>query len=322
MVQRKEVGCFLLCVAMAIGSGVAQDQSLDRPQPYDCRVADLPTLWPADISPGTIEHNNFNSGEWGHSVIELTFRNGSPGHIDKLALVIEYVDAQGGLIDRVPMVAGLVPGVPNAPPSVLSPARAWNHALAPGDAASMVTVRDGVRTGYCPVRARITFATVRFTDGTVQRFSSRGWQLGPLPTVIPRLPESVPDLPVGPPASLVAKLKVSASGNVLDVVAERAENAKLVDWVRDRMKSWKFHPALVNGTPRDSEVLVLFLIHAKGMLRFPETRPVSQPITLVQFFWSHDRFPDTAGPDKWTVMYGLLPEDSVAEYPKITDDTK
>src|SRR6266568_8622427 len=88
---------FLLC--MTIGSGVAQDQSIDRPLgPYDCRATDLPTSWPADISPGTIEHSNFNSGEWGHSIIELTFRNRSPGHIDKLGLVMEYVDAQGGLI--------------------------------------------------------------------------------------------------------------------------------------------------------------------------------------------------------------------------------
>ena len=309
----RKVVHFLLC--MAIGSGFAQDQPDRHLSPYECRAIDLPTSWPANTSPGTIEHNNVSFGELGHSTIELNFRNSGPGHIDKLALVMEYIDAEGGIIDRVPMVAGLMPGVPDTQPSVLSPSGAWRRALAPRDAARMVTVRDGVRTGHCPVRARITFATVRFTNGKVQTFSSPGWQLGPLPTVIPRLPEDLPDLPVVPPISLVAKLKISASGRVLDVGSDQAENSKLVDWVRDRMKSWNFRPALVNGTPRDSEIPVLFLIHARGMLKFQETQPVLRPITLIQFLWSRDRFPDTDGVNKWTVMYGFLDEGTVVEDP-------
>lgn len=311
----RDVVCFVLCVA--IGGTVAQDQDkpLDRHlSTYDCHVTDLPTGWRTGTSPGNIEHNNVSFGESGRSSIELNFRNGGPDAIEKLALVVEYFGVDGGLVDRVPVVGGVIPGIPDTPPSVLSPAQAWRRALTTGDVARMVTVKDGVRTGHCPVRARVTFAAVQFSDAKVKVFSSSGWQLAPVPTVVPRLPENIPDLPVPTPVPLIAKLRVSASGRVLDVLNEEAD-PRLVNWVRDRMKDWKFHPALVNGSPTDSEFMVLFRIHAKGMLRFPETQPILQPITLVQFFWSHDLFPDTAGRDRWTVMYGPLNEDTVVEYP-------
>ncbi len=316
MAPKRKVVCFLLC--MAIGSLLAQDHNGSPNRhlsPCDCRATNLETSGQTDISPVSIEHNNVTFTELGHSSLELKVRNRGPGRIEKLALLLEYVDAEGRLIDRVPVVAGVGPGTLKTPPSVLSPANVWKSSLAIGDVVSMATVHDSIRTGYCPVRARITFAKIQFADGKVQKLSSPGWQLGPVPTVIPRLQENVPDLPVEPPVSFIAKLKVSAAGSVLDVVPEESENLKLVDWVRDRMKNWKFHPALVNGRPSDSELTVLFRIHARGMLKFPETQPVLQPITLIQFFWSRDLFPGIGAPDRWTVTYGLLREDSVSEYP-------
>jgi len=130
--------------------------------------------------------------------------------------------------------------------------------------------------------------------------------------LIPTLPETIPELPVQPPVSLLAKLKISATGDVLDVVPEEPKNLKLVDWIRDRMRqNWKFHPALLNGKSTDSELTVLFLIYARGMIKFAETKPMLHPITVIHFFWSHDLFAQVSAMDRWTVTYGALHEGTI-----------
>src|SRR5439155_13476074 len=108
-----------------------------------------------------------------------------------LVLIMEYADKENEIIDRVPIAAAVTQGIADSPPFVLSPSQAWKSALSPGDSARMERVRDGIRTGRCPVRGRVTFASVRFTNGTVRTFSFPEWQLGPLPTLIPTLPETI-----------------------------------------------------------------------------------------------------------------------------------
>ena len=149
---------------------------------------------------------------------------------------------------------------------------------------------------------------IQLSDGSVRIFSSPRWQLEPVPHRVPRLSEDTPNLPVTPPVSLLAKVKVSASGQVVDVVSDgQQDDPKVLAWIRERMtQNWTFHPALRNGQPVDSEFAVLFLIHGKGMINVPETRPLLMPLTIIQFFWSRDLFPNDGGVDRWTVTYGML----------------
>ena len=307
MVPRTWAVCFVLCAAMS--GGLAQEQ---KAAPYDCRVANLPTVWAFDNPPGTIERNNAAFGESGRAWLDFQFRNRESTSIQALTLIVEYADKEDEIIDRVPFVGTVTQGITDSLPFVLSPSQAWKNALSPGDSARMERVSDGIRTGRCPVRARVTFASLRFTDGTLRTFSSPQWQSGPVPTLIPTLPETIPELPVQPPVSLLAKLKISAMGDVLDVVSEEPESLKLLGWIRDRMRQdWKFHPARLKGKSTDSELTVLFLIHSKGMIKFVESKPVLQPITLIQFYWSHDLFGQVNAMDRWTVTYGALQEGSI-----------
>jgi hypothetical protein len=154
---------------------------------------------------------------------------------------------------------------------------------------------------------------VKFTDGTVRSFSSPEWQVDPVPRRIPQLAE-VPALPVGPPVSLLAKVKINTAGEVVDVISTDREHMEVLPWVRDRMRhKWTFYPALLDGKPIESELPVLFLIHAPGMMKFTETEPLYSPVTLIQFFRSQDLFPNTATIDRWTVTYGFLQEGSTVE---------
>jgi hypothetical protein len=283
---------------------------------YDCHIADLPTSWAFDDHPGVVVAHSAMFGELGQTAIDLHFRSTETSPIQSIALVLEYTDAGQETIDRVPIFAAVKPAMAKTPLNVLAPADAWRTALLPGDSATMSAVTNGIRTGHCPVRAQVTFASVQFTDGSVRIYSSPEWRLGPIPTLIPTLPEVIPDLPVEAPASLLAKLTINASGEVLDVAPAEPADPKLVDWIRSRMgPDWKFHPALLDGKPTDSELNVLFLIHAKGMTKFPETRPVLHPVTLIRFLWSHDLSPQTSATDKLMVMYGFLQEGSAPDYP-------
>lgn len=307
-----------LLVCVGIGGGVARGQqrvpSYDS-NAYECHVSDLPTSWTFDSAPGTIEQNDANFGETGHATLDFLFRNTNSPPIKALALVVEYIDSVGEIVDRVPIAGSVSGGSLDTPPDVLSPANSWRHALSPGDATTMVAVRDGIRTGRCPVRARVTFAVIHFLDGSTRRFSCSGWQVGAIPILIPSQPKAIPDPPIELPVSVLAKLKISASGNVVDIVSEQVASSKLLGWIRSQLKGWKFYPSLRDGKPTDSEMTTLFLIHAKGKMRFDERYPILKPVTLIQFFRSDDLFDQTNSTDKWSVVYGFLQEGSVSDFP-------
>lgn len=314
MSQGKQIVCFLLSITISNGFAQTQSGSAEQQSPYDCFQTNVRTVVLAEGTPGQVEHNTVSFGGLGRSSIEVDFRNRASRGIEELALVIEYLDASGEAIDQVPLFSSVNAGVPETNSSVLSPAQSWKRPLQPGAVASLVSVRDGVRTGRCPVRSRVTFAAVRFTGEKLQTFASPGWKLGPSPVVIPRMPDNVPDPPAPTPASVLVKLKISASGSVEDIIADRSNNAKLIGWLLDRMRDWRFHPALLNGAATESEIAVRFLIHGRGMPKFVEPEPFLQPVTLIQFVRSQDLFANGQS-DKWTVMYGLLSENSAPDYP-------
>jgi len=315
MTERKIYFLHLLGVTLICGLTQAQTaQPASQQNPFQCHVTHLPTSWEFYSPPGAIENNNAQFADIGDATLDLRFRNSEAAPIQALSLVVEYIDADEKVIVRVPMFAQVNPAVAKIPPNQFKPADAWGSPLAPGDAGLMVGDELGMRTGRCPVRARVTFARVHFADGSVRTYSSPDWRLGPSPYMVPRLPDTVPELPVQAPVSLLAKIKIGASGTVLDVVAEEPADPRLVGWIRDRiMQDWKFHPALLNGNPGDSELTALFLINAKGMTKFVESKPILRPITLIRFVWAHDLSAQMSGADRLTVMYGLWPEGTILD---------
>ncbi len=302
--------CFALCTVAVIAYAQLETGNSQR-SVYDCRVDNLPTAWSFVDPPGTIYAHHAQFGKLGQTSIDMRFRNGGVVPIQSLAFVVEYADANHRIIDRVPIVAGADAGVGERPPNVLSPANIWKSALGPSDSALITIVANGIRTGDCPVRAEVTFARLHLNDGTVQTLSSPGWQLDPIPMIIPPVSRTTKPLPVQPPASLLAKLRISARGDVVGVVPDEPADPNLVNWIRPFMEqNWKFHPGLLNGRPVDSELPVLFLIYSKGMTEFPDIKPVLEPITAIRFVWGRDLSARASTDDELEVMYGILPEGS------------
>ena len=288
-------------------------QSLPAQDPYDCVVRDIPTAWAFDTPPGSIENSSASFSAVGWDTMNLGFRNEQAVQIEALQLVLEYFDKAGNLVVRVPMYAHVNRAVAHVPSNSLKPSGDWGAPLRKGESELMVGEEQSIRTGHCPVRSVVTFANAQFTDGTVRTYSSPEWRLDASIKAVPML-ERIPELSVQPPVSLLAKLRVDAAGNLVAIVPNADTDPRLVGWVRNVIgRGWKFHPAILNGRPIDSELDVLFEIHAKGMAHFVETDPVLKPITLIRFVWTHDiSSAHDASPDKLTVMCGILTEGTVA----------
>jgi hypothetical protein len=302
----------IVLAVVTLWSAVVQAQPAT---PYECRVSGIPTSWAFGNPPGTISQHSAIFGDSGQDSIDLQFRSEERKPISTLGLILEYEDARGEIIDRIPVIAGASSSPVSVPPNVLTPNGVWKGVLTQGGSVTLTAIKNGVRTGRCPVRAKVTFAKIKFADGSTRTFSANHWRLDAVPTMIPTSPESTAELPIEPPVAMLAKVKINASGSVVSVVPEEAGNPRLADWIHARIASWRFHPALLDGKPVDSELSVLFLIYAKGMTSFPDINPVSQPVTLIRFVWSDALAPQTIAPDKLTALYGSLIEGSIATYP-------
>lgn len=298
-------------MGVVIAAGVAGAQ-VTRPNlaksSYLCNLARVPTAWAFDNPPGSIDENNAMFTPTGWDTVHLKFRSAQATPIKTLKLVVEYVDAEGEPIARVPMYAYVDPSTEHMPSNVLRPDNTWGTPVTEGNSGEMNGQEVSIRTGRCPVQARVTFASIGYTDSSVRTYSSPEWRLDPTPSLVPML-RDVPNLPLQPPLSLLAKLRIGASGDVLDVIPGVSADARLAGWVRDVMMNneWKFHPAILNGQPIESELDVLFEIHTRESANFADDHPILKPVTLIRFLWTHD---STSRSGKATMMYGVLTEGS------------
>ena len=294
----------IFCALGSVPVSLGQDEN-----PYSCQREQLKTVWAVSNPIGEIEQHTVIFSGLGQTTVDFHFRNRLSMPLRGLMLVMEYEDSQGRVIDRVPISAN-VGMLTNASDNELTPIRTWKRAISPGDSALMGAVKEGIRTGFCPVIARVIFAKAQFADGTTQAYSSSGWRLEAAPRMIPTLSEHIPKMPVEPPVSIRAKLKISVTGKLVDIAGDEQQR-KVLDWIGNQIREWSFYPAFLDGQPVDSDLDVLFLMHAKGSTQFQEPEPVLTPITVVHFLWTDDLFPGRGGGDRWTVVYGLLEEGSI-----------
>lgn len=269
-----------------------------------CRSGKLDTTWTIENPPVEIQQNRIQLTETGTSFADFYVRNLQPLSMRAMAVVIEYSDNKGQVLERIPVVAAA-----NAeqatqafhPPFPFEKTyNRWKTLLLPGDSARVQGQSDGVIAAACPTGARVTFVMIQFADGSIKTLASPGWQLDPTPRVIPLVPQFPPDL-VRPPVAILGRIMINAFGQVTDVAAVDQEEPAVLKLIQDQMRqNWQFNPALYNGIPSMSEITALFRIHSERTLTFPETRPLPSPIILIELF------PDDANPGKLEIAYGRL----------------
>jgi hypothetical protein len=277
-----------------------------------CRAVDVPTSRSIADAFGTIDHNNVTFASVGGSSIELQFMNQLEQPIKRLALVLEYSDADGGVVAKVPLTAQVVPSVPETAPNVFSPTGAWKAPLLSGDSVELVGDLPGVIADRCPARAAVTFASFQFVNGSSRTFAVPEWHMDATLSHIPDNLDVTPP-PIREPVSVRGHLRITASGEVIKVTSSEAPSS-LLSWIQDRMKSnWKFYPAFLNGHPVPSELPVIFLLSPKGT-PIPKAPIQSEPTTVIRFGWSQDLFGPQNRMDRWTVMYGTLTEGTTLSF--------
>jgi len=304
-----------LALCLVVLPGLAQDSKFETqsPNPYLCRLEELPTSSAFANPPGRIEKHSIVFTETGRAWPAFHFRNLASSPIQALALVIEYKDKAGRTIESVPIAAAseAIAQQFKSPFAVEGVQHLDRAAIQPGSDAVVGGIRDGIRTGSCPTHAVVTYMMIQFQDDTVRILSEPGWQLTAVPRYIPRAPEIVPNWLPTVPVSLTGKIKINSSGRVDDVVFQSPNgDANLLDGLRDFMKqNWSFHPALVDGKPTASELETLFRFptHASAL---SDNEARWSPVTLIQMFRRRDLYPDQENGDNFTVTYGGLSEGS------------
>lgn len=301
---------FLLGVAVSVPPYQELGKSSAQ-SPYRCLLQELSVSIAVEHPPGQIEQNKVMFTEAGTCAADFYFRNLEPAAIEGLAVVMDYTDKKGLIIDRVPAI-GVTERAekefrPPFPIERVYPD--WKQPLLPGEVARVQAIKNGIRTGICPTQAAVKFIMVRFSNGAVETFSSPGWQLGPIPKYVPAH-FSLPSKLIIPPLALRAKVKLSASGQVVDVVSVSGERLQILALIRDQMRQqWPFNPAVYEGRAVESELSVLFRFHADRTPDFPEEHDLLAPVTLIEFF------PEVDSPGTWEVAYGRLFSGSGVESP-------
>jgi len=270
------ISLLLLGLAAIESVAIAQDH-------YYCHTDDLPVSWKGLSQPAKIVHSSAVFLELGTTVPELDVRNTQTTAITNLDLVIEYLDEKGNVVETA-TIGGAVAGFENAmhAPFPLESTETWKDPLGPGETARVHGMSNGNRTVTCPVSGQITFAMARFRGGAIQKCGSTGWQVPPLPRIVPELDSACPVLQSGI-LEIPVKLKISRGGDVTGVSQPSVRDRGVLAWVVDQMKRWKFHPALVDGQPKDSELSVDFVFHGSPEPNLAAISPAT-PSVLIQFF--------------------------------------
>ena len=290
-----------LCVVLLIAASAIIAKA-------DCRVDPIPTSWGFSNPPGRIEENRVRLSDVGQITTTFYLRLHQRLPLDAVAMVIEFTDAKGQEIASVP-IAGTNDKIETSfhPPF---PAELHQHWSISSTRPLLAGTFDGALDNSCPTQAKVTFATIRLADGTLQTFSASGWHIGPMPHVIPMLPSSYPAVQVTPPLTIIGRISIDRNGHVKRVDFEdAAKNPEALAWIKNQIEQlWDFHPALLDGRPRESVMNVLFRFPADATMEIAQSdRPstMDQPLSVIQFFHSSE------GSRKFLVTYGTLSEDQI-----------
>ncbi len=309
---RRPARAILTTLFFALATSSAHPQSLkiekDSPAgPPLCQVKNVTVEMPKEFLPLRVISNSFIARE--NSVGLLTLNNGFPQPIQEIAIVLEYLDAQGKRIFSTTFAATANPLI--SPiwfaenlPSQYSIVQ-WKNSVA-SHATFSIGATSGLTSGVCPAQARATLLHVAFQDGPGLDWSAPNWEL-------PVQPEAIPgnlQIDVSPPSPLPAKYLVrvhvpAPDGALIPSVQIRLLSGRpgpFFDELRDQMRYWRYWFQLRGGKPVDGDLLLLIRVHSPRE-RAGDKRLRIAPAEAREALGIVDVMPQTyAG--QWAVFYG------------------
>ena len=272
-----------------------------------CQVSNITVEMPKEFLPLRVIRNSYIARE--NSVAVLTLNNGFPKPIREIAMVIEYLDAQGQRIFATTFAATANPLISPTWFSENLPSQysivPWKTSVAPR-ANFSIGATSGLTSGVCPSQARATLLHIAFQDGANLNWSAPDWEL-------PVQPEAIPgnfQIDVPPPSSLPAHFLVrvhvpAPNGALIPSPQIRLLSGRATPFfnqMRDQMLTWRYWFELREGKPVDGDVLLLIRVHAadeRANDRPSRLAPSDAPETLGIV----DVVPQKAF-GQWAIFYG------------------
>ncbi|MHB8484265.1 MAG: hypothetical protein ACYDCM_00840 [Candidatus Acidiferrales bacterium] len=272
-----------------------------------CQVSNITVEMPKEFLPLRVISNSYIARE--NSVGVLTLNNGFSKPIQEIAMVIEYLDAQGKRIFATTFAATANPLISPMWFSENLPSQysivPWKTSVAPG-AAFSIGATSGLTSGVCPAQARATLLHIAFQDRANLDWSAPDWELPVQPEAIPgNLQIDVPS-PSSLPAKFMVRVHVPAPNGALipspQIRLLSGQPSPFFNEMRDQMLTWRYWFELRGGKPVDGDVLLLIRVHAVNDRAGENSLPLV-PADASETLGVVDILPQSAF-GQWAVFYG------------------
>ncbi|HLH10001.1 MAG TPA: hypothetical protein VKW78_22385 [Terriglobales bacterium] len=268
--------------------------------------------------PGTLDHHQMKYLRDGTTIPVVEFRNAGASDVRGVALVLEYSNANGDPVSRIPMVGSVAGGITVPFPS--QELQIWDQQTKVGENVLLAPSFMGGMMRTCPVKATLSYARVVYSDGHFLTFEKPGWRVDALPKLIPEVPKELArNVPL--PFTTTVQVSIDRTGKVTDVVEvptelmPRENNSNAFRWAKSfLLDQWKFYPAVVDGNATESVLTYTVVAYSGAWTQIPE--PEQDDEYLIRLVQKQD------GSDRGGILvyYGENPEDTVfaAASPGIT----
>ena len=258
-----------------------------------------------------IENAAFSSTGDGRQWFLLDVRNIGTNIIQGLALVVEYIDDHGSVIETVAVAASYGNRSYSWKlPFPIEEFGRWEHPVSPGFNAIVSGSEGAVVPRRCPVGFRLTYLAVLFSDGSTRSFATPQWQTAAIPRRIAPIPAGYSELNTGLSGSACAQLTIDAEGRVTRMnsigTADHRLFALLSKWMQN---DWMFYPATVSGAPQESVIDMAFFVGLDRITDLPDVECSDKAVAVIRLV--NDFGEPTRR--KRTVYYGSLIENSALE---------
>ena len=290
----------LLCglAYLLTGPGAASAGQIAADAGY-CKVSSLP-LDPSNRLAGIrLSRTSFFGITREYSTASIELINLSSVSIDRVAVIVEYLDTSDKVVLRIPFYATSTDENLSHLPFPLPSPQFLDKVV--GSSERVVLVGDSpLISSVCPTKERVVFERAWLSNGTEENFSSP-MDSDVLPDVLPVYFDST-GCRLSSPVDALVRLKVKPSGEASIVSVEEETSGQFACLTRE-MRFWTFTPALRRGIPVDSDVELLLRFHSKDAL--PSDSVASQflrksgssSLTVVHLLQSEDNL------DHWSIYY-------------------
>ena len=265
----------------------------------DCKVSSIP-LDPSNAFVGLrLSRTSFLGIMREYSTASIELINLSSVSIDRVAVIVEYLDASDKVVLRIPFYATSTDENLSHPPFPLPSPQFLDKVV--GSSERVALVGNGpLICSVCPTTGRVVFERAWLHNGTQENFSS-SVDSDVLPDVLPAYFDST-GCRLSSPVDVLIRLKIKTSGEGGRVSVEGGTSGQFACLTRE-LRLWTFSPALRRGTPLESQVEVLLPFHPKEA--FPSDSVASQflrksassSLTVVHLVQSEDTL------DRWSIFY-------------------